>query len=163
MKVLIAYFSWTGMTEKVADRIAKNLSKQEVEVRRMMPSKQRGYLAWLTLSLFPGSRVKIQQLDCDLSGFDLVMMGSPKWTLSCPPFNEFLGRLRNQLGKKVVYFMTYGGFDQERFARRAVSRLNALGCQVVDVLLVKRRLVETGEYAGVVDQFCARILDGTIA
>lgn len=156
--MLIAYFSWTGNTEKVASRIAANFSNNEVAVYRIVPIKERDYWAWLLLSFLPGSRVQILPHPLDVSKFDLIVLGCPKWTFSCPPFNEFVSGMKNQLGKNAAFFTTYGGFDEERFVSSIVRKLGKNGMNVRSQLLVKRDRVQSGSYVQSVDDFCKNLL-----
>jgi len=158
LRVLIAYYSWTGHTEEVAARIAKNFVGHDVSIHRITPVKKRGYKTWLLLSFFPGSRVSILPLGVDLGDFDLLLLGCPKWTFSCPPFNEFVKTMGIVRGKKAAFFTTFGGFDVERYAESAVTRLARAGLDVRSRLMISRKKVQSGEYAQLVDEFCNRLL-----
>lgn len=142
----------------MATRIAENLTGYEVSIRRVVPVKERGYASWLALSFFPGSRVSILPLDLELSDFDLVMLGCPKWTFSCPPFNELITGLKTHAAKTAVFFMTFGGFDEERFSASMLGKLRKAGFEVRSVLKVKTKKVDTGEYISLVDNFCKGLL-----
>jgi NAD(P)H dehydrogenase (quinone) len=154
LRVLVAYYSWSGNTEKVAMRIAKDYGGHDVSLRRISPVKDRGYRTWLLLSFIPGSRVAMKPLDVDMGAFDLLILGCPKWTFSCPPFNEFVATLRNHRGKKAAFFMTFGGFDEERYLASVLRKLARAGLDVRSHLAVSRKKVLSGEYTELVDEFC---------
>ncbi len=155
MKILLTYFSWTGHTERVAGELHRLLKgSHEVEVCRIQPVKARGYWHWLTLSFLRGSRVRIAPAVTDLTPYECVLLGSPKWTVSCPPLNQYIRLLTGQMGKRLIYFMTFGGFGETRFRDMIVRRLRRRGLQVEGTLLVKRRHVQEGRFADQVQEFC---------
>ena len=139
-------------------RIAQNLAGHEVSIRRIIPVKDRGYTSWLALSFFPGSRVSILPFDVDVCDFDLVVLGCPKWTFSCPPFNELTSRLETKVARAAVFFITFGGFDEERYVASAVRNLRKRGFEVRSVLKVRTKNVQSGEYTSLVDDFCRGLL-----
>jgi hypothetical protein len=158
LRVLIAYYSWTGHTEKVATRIAENFADHDVSLRRIIPVRERGYKVWLLLSFLPGSRVPILPLDLDLGQFDLLVLGCPKWNLSCPPFNEFIKGLGNQSGRRAALFTTFGGFDEKRYVESVIRKLMKTGLDVRAHFMVSRKKVLSGEYVSLVDEFCKGLL-----
>jgi hypothetical protein len=110
------------------------------------------------LSFLPGSRVPILPLGLEAKRFDLLVLGCPKWTFSCPPFNEFVSRLDPARGTRAAFFTTYGGFDEKRFLRSMVHALERVGLNVVGQVAVPREKVRSDEYAATVDEFCDAIL-----
>ncbi|MFQ6134416.1 MAG: flavodoxin family protein [Nitrososphaerales archaeon] len=153
--MLIVYFSWTGNTRAVAEEVVRNLAlHNEVDVCEIQPKKQRGYLGWLLLSLIPRSRVRIKPSIYDLSGYDLVVLGSPKWALSCPPVNEYLNRLHGCIGRMAAVFITYGGFDEKRYLDRLVKALEKKGLLISGTLMTRRRSIRNDEYQEDVKIFC---------
>lgn len=158
MRVLVAYFSWTGNTRAVADEVVRQLSQHhEVEVCRIEPQKQRGYFRWLLLSFIPSSKVKIQPVVEDVSKYDVVVLGGPKWTFSCPPVNSYLSRLSGCEGKNGAIFITYGGFGEDRYLNGLVKKMETKGLDVRATLLARRSQVRSGEYCGEVKTFCGEV------
>ena len=158
MRVLVVYFSWTGNTRAVADELVRQLSPHhKVEVCRIEPQKQRGYLRWLLLSFIPSSKVKIQPAVEDVSKYDVIVLGGPKWTFSCPPLNSYLSRLSGCEGKNGAIFITYGGFGEDRYLNRLVKKMEAKGLDVRATLLARRSQVRSGEYRSGVKVFCGEV------
>lgn len=148
MRVLITYFSRTGHTRHVAEELAKHLSQRhEVELHEIHPLRERSYFNWLARSFVPRSQVAIESGSADLTPYDLVLLGTPKWTLSCPPVNRYLSLTKATSGQPLGIFMTFGGFDQERYLRALVRRLGAQGFSVVGALALKRDRVAVAEIA----------------
>ena len=155
-KTLVVYYSRTGTTHSVANTIATHLP--EPDVSRIRPRRERRYLSWLALSAIPGSTVEIQPVPGDLSEYDAVFLGSPKWTLSCPPVNAFLETV-DLRDLTVGLFVTYGGFDEQRFTRSLADRLRSRGSEVPATLLVKRDRANGDALDGDVEQFVRAVLE----
>lgn len=139
----MVFFSWTGNTEKIARLIADELLKNgvEVKIRRIVPFKDHSYFIWLFLSFLPRISVKIKPIKTESRNLFLCM---PKWTLNCPPVTEFIKRsdLRNTA---VFLVITFGGFDEKRYASSVKKQLEGKGARVVSTLLVRRRDIEHAE------------------
>lgn len=151
MQPFIVYYSRTGNTQSVAQQIASNLGSPAVD--RIHPTAQRRYSNWLLRSFLPGSSVAIEPVETDLASYDVVFLGTPKWTLSCPPVTEYIERADFD-GATIGLFMTYGGFDEERYLDRLVDHIQAQGGNVVGTLHTQRDEVETADCADRVADFC---------
>jgi len=157
-KALVCYFSYTGNTRIVAERLKEKLQlRYQVDLLELMPRKNRPYLVWLIYSFLPNSRVAINKCISNLTGYDLICVGSPKWTFSCPPFNEYLNSLSGCAGKNFALFVTYGGFRKQDFLRRIVKVLELKGAASIQVLIVRRRKIPDNSYLQLVDDFAAKL------
>jgi len=129
----------------------------EVETVEIAPTRKRSYLHWLAYSFVPDSEVEIENPEMELSAYDTVLLGFPKWTFSCPPLNRFIRKLRGVSSPKFYLFMTCGGFDDQRFLRSITRKLAKIGCNVVGSLMVKRKDIRAGTYVASVDSFAKRV------
>lgn len=114
-KVLVAYFSCTGTTEKVADVIAKAV---DGKLYRITPAtaytsadldwrdkKSRSTVEMTTAD----SRPELGGESIDLKDYDVIFLGYPIWWDLCPrPVNTFLEKY-DFSGKTVIPFATSGG------------------------------------------------------
>jgi len=157
-RLLVAYFSYTGNTKRIAQALSERLREScNVEIVEIVPTHKRSYLHWLAYSFGPDSEVDIENPETKLSRYDVVLLGFPKWTFSCPPLNRYIRRLRS-LGKPRFYlFMTCGGFDDQRFLNSMTRKLTKMGCNVVGSLTIRRKQIQNGTYAQSVDSFVKRL------
>jgi flavodoxin len=153
--VLVAYYSRTGNTHRLATTVAARF--ESPTVTRIRPTVDRAYPRWLLRSFVPGSAVRIEPVQTDLRSYDAVFLGTPKWTFSCPPFTAFLERLSVD-GVPTGVFLTYGGFDAERYLRELVATLRDRGADVRATLRVQRDVVGTRDSAKGVEDFCREVL-----
>jgi hypothetical protein len=157
-RLLIAYFSYTGDTRRIAQALSEKLQQSyDVEIAEIVPTRKRSYLHWLAYSFVPDSEVEIENLETELSRYDVVLLGFPKWTFSCPPLNRYIRKLRSLSKPRFYLFMTCGGFDEQRFLNNMTCKLTKMGCSIVESLTVKRKQIQSGTYAQSVDSFVRRL------
>jgi len=160
VRVLIAFFSYTGNTRAVAYQLATLLNNKgvEVDVEGIQPTKRYTYLYWLLLSFIPNLRTPIKQPKLDPSRYDLICLGLPKWTLACPPVNQYLEEVKLK-GKALGLFVTYGGFDGRRYLKQTMRQLTKKGAKIKATLLLKRSLVKEDKVEEPLRRFCNALLD----
>ena len=143
MDVDVIYFSWTGNTKRVAEIIFKELLKLGVRshLAEIKPKRDYSYIIWLLLSFIPNVGVKIFEVKSTANNIVLCM---PKWTLNCPPVTAFLKKAEIQ-NKMIYLVITYGGFDEKRYAVSYKKKIEKFGGIVKDVLLIRRREIETNK------------------
>jgi flavodoxin len=137
-RIDVCYFSWRGTSKKVAEQIVRSLSNYQVRLIEIKPLRDYPYIIWLILSFIPGLDVK--------STFDepksrVIFLCLPKWTFNCLPITYFLKKV-DLSGKIIFLAITYGGFDEKRYAASLARKIERRGGKVRNVLLVKRRNLE---------------------
>lgn len=153
-RLLLAYFSYTGNTRRIVQALSERLQKSyDVEIVEIVPTRKRSYLHWLAYSFVPESEVEIESPETELSCYDTVLLGFPKWTFSCPALNRYIRGLRNVSKPRFYLFMTCGGFDEQRHLKSMTRKLTKMGISVVETLTVKRKQIQTGTYTESVDSF----------
>ena len=142
VKVDIVFFSRAGNTKVVVEEIFQALVKSsDVNLIEIKSKTNYPYFIWLLLSFLPNFGVKIV---CDNVTSDLVFICFPKWTINCPPVTAFLRQV-NLTGKMVYLVITYGGFDEKRYAEYYKKKIRKLCKEVRGVFLIKRSSLEKGD------------------
>lgn len=114
-KILVAYFSASGVTKKVAEELAKIRRADLFEIRPEKPYT-RADLNWQD----PLSRStrEMKDLDCrpavagkveNMAQYDVVFVGFPIWWTREPSVVDTFLDAYDFTGKKVVPFCTSGG------------------------------------------------------
>ena len=114
-KKLVAYFSASGVTKKLAEKLAAAVDADLFEIRPKIPYTKAD-LNWMdkqsrsTIEMQnPSSRPEIAEGGPDLSGYDTIFVGFPIWWYVAPTIiNTFL-EAYDFSGKKIVIFATSGG------------------------------------------------------
>jgi len=105
MKNLIAYYTRTKTTKKVADEIAKQINCESDEI--IDKKKRSGPLGYIT-SGRDAMKKSLTEIEAkkDPSKYDLVIIGTPIWGWTmCPAVRTYI--TRNKFNK-VAFFCTHG-------------------------------------------------------
>lgn len=172
MKVLIAHFSRTGHTERLAMRLRDELTAlgHEVAMEKITPLAQPGKWRllpplWPALLLFPlflwfaafrrwwFARYPQAEIDIealrhpDASGFDVICVGGPKWLYISYPLARYLQTVQGLAGKRIGAFATFCGppleiFELEMLFTPIAHRLRARGAELAATLAVSSHFHE---------------------
>ncbi len=114
-KVLVAYFSATGTTKAVAEKVANATGAELFEIKPT-EAYSAADLDWTDKTSRccrendnPKSRPSFKKYKESLDGYDLIFLGFPNWWNGAPRIiNTFMDTYQLK-GKRVVMFMTSGG------------------------------------------------------
>ena len=114
-KTLVAYFSASGTTAKVAKNLAEAAGADLYEIKPAVPYTQAD-LNWMDKKSRSSvemndksSRPALADKDADISAYDTILLGFPIWWYVAPTIiNSFLESY-DFSGKKIVLFATSGG------------------------------------------------------
>lgn len=115
MKKLVAYFSASGVTAKVADMLADAVCADIHEIRPKVPytkadlnwmdKKSRSSVEMVDKSIRP----EIAESNVNIADYDVIFLGFPIWWYVAPTIiNTFL-ESADFSNKKIVLFATSGG------------------------------------------------------
>lgn len=114
-KILVAYFSASGVTKKVAEKLAALVNADIHEIKPKVPYTKAD-LNWMDKKSRSSVemndktfRPEIVKEDLSLSSYDTILLGFPIWWYVAPTIiNTFLENY-DFSGKKIVLFATSGG------------------------------------------------------
>ena len=114
-KKLVAYFSASGTTARVAENLAKAAGADLYEIKPAVPYTKDD-LNWMDKQSRSsvemrdkGSRPALADADADIAAYDTIFVGFPIWWYIAPTIiNTFL-EAYDFSGKKIVLFATSGG------------------------------------------------------
>jgi len=135
MNILIAYYSKTGSTEKVALALQQRLQEKGhfIKLARISPLKQ------LKAYQYKKSDKGLQLLQplLDVKKFDFVIVGTPVWSYCPTPIVlSYLRKLRNTKGKRFALFATCMALPGTTIQRMG-NILTTKGASVLDSLTVR--------------------------
>ena len=109
-KVLVAYFSWSGNTKSVAEKIQSQTGGDIFEIIPQNPYPEDYHQTTVVAKQEKEKNVKPPlKNNIDVSGYDVIFVGTPAWWYTmAPPVMTFLEE-NNFSGKTVVPFVTHGG------------------------------------------------------
>lgn len=114
-KKIVAYFSASGTTARVAENLAKATGAYLYEIKPAVPYTKDD-LNWMNKQSRSsvemrdkGSRPALADTDADIAAYDTIFVGFPIWWYIAPTIiNTFL-EAYDFSGKKVILFATSGG------------------------------------------------------
>lgn len=108
MRIVVAYYSQTGKTKKVAGEIADTLKSRGVEVERVqIESVEDKDYSTNVREAREGVEAEIRLTLTDLSEYDVVCVGTPVWSSSrATPVNGYFAACSGLEGMKAACFAT---------------------------------------------------------
>ena len=114
-KTLVAYFSVSGTTARVAKNLAQAASADIYEIKPAVPYTKDD-LNWMNKKSRSSvemndksSRPELADKDADIDAYDTVLLGFPIWWYVAPTIvNSFLESY-DFSGKRIILFATSGG------------------------------------------------------
>lgn len=110
-KVLVAYYSYSGNTKTVAEKIQKLTGGDIVEIVPVKPYPT-GYNEVVELAKNEKNqniRPEIKPIDKNISDYDVIFLGTPVWWYTmASPVKTFLANNKFD-GKIIAPFCTHGG------------------------------------------------------
>ena len=110
MKICIIYHSETGNTRHVAQHLSFAFDSKLVEINDIEPySRLTRFL--VRCKMARGEELtKTEPESVDVSGYDLIVFGSPVWAFKpTPAIHTAIVNLKGCMGKPAVAFSTHGG------------------------------------------------------
>lgn len=133
---LVTYFSASGVTKKLAEKLAKVVEGDIFEIIPEVPYTEAD-LKW-TNPLARCNKEKIGKKDVPVKGkvdnmseYDTIFLGFPIWYWGAPNVVNTFVKAYDLGGKKIVIFATSGGSDIGKTADKLRSYLGD-GAQIVD-------------------------------
>ena len=113
-KILVAYFSASGVTAKVAEKMAKAAGADLFEIAPAQPYTKAD-LNWMdkrsrsTLEMKDRSCRPAMAAKPDVSAYDVILVGFPVWWYREPSIIDTFMENADFTGKTVIPFCTSGG------------------------------------------------------
>lgn len=141
-KTLVAYFSASGTTRKIAEMIAEvgDFSLYEITPKELYTSDDLNWMNKKSRSSVEMSNKKIRpeitDTDVHIKEYDTIILGFPIWWYVAPTIvNTFLEKY-DFSGKKIVLFATSGGSGFGNTVKEL--KPSAPGAEIVEGKLLNR-------------------------
>lgn len=115
-KILIAYYSWSGNTKRVAEIIQKEVGGTLFEIipETPYPSSYNATVDQAKKEIKEGYKPPIKGKVENMESYDIIFIGTPNWwSTIAPPVATFLTQY-DFSGKTIIPFCTHGGGGQGR-------------------------------------------------
>lgn len=154
MKTLIACYSFTGNTLKVARELQ---AKMNADLTRIEAEKEMNYVMKCINALLK-KKTPIKPCKTDMKDYDALVVCSPVWAMSAPPaINEYLAELENCDGKKYGVLITFGGNGGDRVETHIKKALLPKKMAFMGSLLIRSKAVSQNIYEREAKYFVANL------
>jgi flavodoxin len=155
MKSLVVYYSRSGNSKFLAQKIAEKLGADTEEV--IDKKNRRGWIGFLTAGrdATRGKETQIEETKFLPNNYDLIVVGTPIWTgRPTPAIRTYLSK--NDISKKkVALFCTLNGSNEDK----AMANIKALlpNSNIVGTLAIKKVLKNPQEAENKVSAWCSSL------
>jgi flavodoxin/cell division protein FtsL len=106
MKILIAYYSKKGRTERLAKEIQKKLAEKgyRIDLERIRVAKEKNSFFWFIHRIFKSKTEIIPPRIKDVSEYDAICFGSPDWFGISLPIASYIDSVKGLKNKKAAIF-----------------------------------------------------------
>lgn len=116
MKTAIVYYSMSGNTKYVADKIADKVKISEevdiirIEPKKAYPDKGAKKFFWGGKSAVMGETPALQPYEFNIEKYDRIIFGTPVWASTfVPPLRTFINDHPDVKNKKIAVFTCFSG------------------------------------------------------
>jgi flavodoxin len=155
MKTLVVYYSRTGKTRFVAEKVASELKAEIEEVVDLKNRSGRFGFLKAGYDATRGNKTEIAETQKLPSDFDLIVVGTPVWnSRPASAISTYLQR-NDFAGKKAAVFCTNEGMGEEK----AVDRTKALisNGDVVGELVISKVFENQEEKENKISDWCNKL------
>jgi flavodoxin len=154
MRTLIVFYSRTGTTKRVAEKLAEMIN---AEMEEIIDTKNRSGAKGYLLSGRDAMRKRLTELKPigkNPAEYDLMVIGTPIWAWNVSaPVRTFLEKYKDDVNK-VAFFCTMGGSGD----KNAFSEMEKIsGKKPLASLALTTKEVMQGEVEGKLQGFCEEI------
>ena len=154
MKTLVVYFSRSGNTKQVAEKLAEKLEADTEAITE--PGSRKGPMGWLKSGTESARGIvpEISPINSNLSEYDLVVVGTPIWAGSvASPVRGFMVKHGKEL-KQAAFFCTMNGDSYEKTFEEMESHH---GKEPVATAHFKAETIKDGSYLSDLDSYAAKL------
>lgn len=164
MRTAIVYYSMSGNTKYVADKIAVKLKASgEVDIIRIEPEKaypDKGAMKffWGGKSAVMGEKPTLQRYEFSIEQYDRIIFGTPVWASNfAPPIRTFIQQNPDVQEKKIAVFTCFsgGGADKAIDKMRKYIGIEKFEAKLVLVDPKENRKVEDDAK---IEEFCSALV-----
>ena len=156
MKTLIACYSYSGHTLKVAKKLQKEIDADLTEIKT---EKDRWYLFKIIDSIRE-KKATIKPCQTDLMNYDKLILCCPVWAGKTPSaVNQYMFELKNIKDKEFGVFVTSGGNRSQKATIQMREYLDLQGMKFLGQMRLITKDVENEKYGEIFPLFSEKFKD----
>jgi flavodoxin len=155
MKTLIACYSYSGHTLKVAEKLQKEI---KADLTRIKTEKDKWYL-FKALEAIRERKVPIKPCITDLMEYDKLILCCPVWAGKTPgAINQYLSEIKNLKGKEFGVFVTSSGSKSQKATLQMREYLDNQGMKFLGQMRLLAKDVDNENYGEIFDIFAKKFM-----
>jgi len=156
MKTLIACYSYSSHTLKVAQALKKEINADLTQIK----TENDNWYPFKLWGAFRQNKVAIKDCKTDLMQYDALILCCPVWAGRTPPaINQYLNELKNLKDKKFAVFVTSGGTGKEKATLTMREYLDIQGMQFLGQMRILTKDVEKENYGEIFELFSKKFIN----
>jgi flavodoxin len=160
MKILIAYYSRTGTTKVVAERLAQELGADVDEIVDLQ--ERLGPVNYMRAArAAKGLKTTEVRYERNPEDYDVIVIGTPIWWNNLPPAPRTYLSSFDLRGKRVAFFITSQGEERENVFSQLIELTN--GADVLGTFGVLQKVVKSEDYSEALVTFLETIKVESVA
>ena len=160
MKTAIIYYSMSGNTEYVAEKIAKQIGADiiKIEPEKAYPDSGAKKFIWGGKSAVMGDMPKLKPYEFKADEYDRIVFGFPVWASTfTPPIRTFIDENREALkGKKLAAFTCLAGSGGEKALDKLKKFLDISSFEA-ELILIDPKEKQSEENDNKIGEFCGKL------
>lgn len=159
MKTAIVYYSMSGNTKYVADKISEKIEADIIRIEpvKAYPNKGAKKFIWGGKSAVMGEKPRLQPYEFSTEDYDRIILGTPVWASNfAPPIRTFIKENPDISGKKIAIFTCFSGGG----ADKAIEKMKKyIGIEKIEaeLILVDPKDNMKAEDDETIEMFCQRL------
>lgn len=163
MRTAIVYYSMSGNTKYVADKIADGIKASgevdiiRIEPKKAYPAKGAKKFFWGGKSAVMGETPALQPYEFSVEKYDRIIFGTPVWASTfAPPIRTFINENPAVKDKKIAVFTCFSGGGADKAIDKLKKYLGIEGFEV-ELILIDPKDNEKEEDDGKIAEFCSAL------
>ena len=161
MRTAIVYYSMSGNTQYVAEKIAERISADIIRIEpvKEYPNQGAQKFFWGGKSAIMGEKPKLQPYECNLGKYDRIIIGTPVWASSfAPPIRTFIHENRSIQDKKIAVFICFSGGGADKAIEKMKKYIGVEEFEAELILIDPKEHVKAEDDTAI-DNFCINLED----
>jgi len=155
MKTLIACYSYSGHTLKVAEKLQKEIN---ADLTRIETEKDKWYI-FKALDAIREKNVAIKPCQTDLMEYDRLILCCPVWAGKTPgAINQYLSEIKNIKGKEFGVFVTSKGDRSQKATIKMREYLDNQGMKFLGQMRILAKDVEKENFGEIFNIFAKKFM-----
>jgi len=155
MKTLIACYSYSGHTLKVAEKLQKEIN---ADLTRIETEKDKWYL-FKALDAIREKNVAIKPCQTDLMEYESLILCCPVWAGKTPgAINQYLSEIKNIKGKEFGVFVTSKGDRSQKATIKMREYLDNQGMKFLGQMRILAKDVEKENFGEIFNIFAKKFM-----